>query len=243
MAIHLDISGSGRKILFIHGSGCNSTIWHRQRDALRKSMEVALVDLPGHGKSSDDGCSTIEQFSDVVFEAAGGTDTNRYYVTGHSLGGAIAMTMALHRPEQIEGLILIGSGARLRVLPNILEGIFDKREETLRLIASLSFAPGNLPALREEGYTTMAACLSNIIHRDFAACNNFDIMSALPSISAPTLVICGLEDALTPVKYSKYLADNIPRAQLAIIQGAGHMVMMEKPDEMSDAIAAFCKMS
>jgi pimeloyl-ACP methyl ester carboxylesterase len=77
------------------------------------------------------------------------------------------------------------------------------------------------------------------VHDDFAACDKFDVMDELAGIGCPTLVLCGGDDKLTPAKYARYLRDNIPGAELAIIPQAGHMVMMERPSLVNDAIERF----
>ncbi|HPZ65628.1 MAG TPA: alpha/beta hydrolase, partial [Bacillota bacterium] len=74
---------------------------------------------------------------------------------------------------------------------------------------------------------------------DFTACDRFDRLDRLPEIEAPTLIICGTEDRLTPVKYSRYLHQTIPRSQLVELEGAGHMVMLEAPEQVNRAIAVF----
>ncbi|HAP32053.1 MAG TPA: alpha/beta hydrolase, partial [Firmicutes bacterium] len=76
-------------------------------------------------------------------------------------------------------------------------------------------------------------------YADFTACNNFDILSDLLRINIPTLVLCGAEDRMTPLKYSRYLAENIAWAKLEIFDGAGHMLMLEKPDEVNMAVQNF----
>ena len=72
-----------------------------------------------------------------------------------------------------------------------------------------------------------------------AACDAFNVMDRLGEIRCPTLAICGTADRLTPPKYSTYLRDNIPGAQLVLVEGAGHMVMLEQPEAVSQAIADF----
>jgi pimeloyl-ACP methyl ester carboxylesterase len=240
MSINIELTGSGQKILFIHGSGCNSSIWYRQRDYLEKSMEVVLLDLPGHGASAGDGCDTVELYSQAVHTAMEKVGKEPYYVVGHSLGGAIAMTLALTFPHTIRGLVLIGSGARLRVLPSILTGVLEDSLNTLPFINSQSFAQNTSTSIKEAGLQIVMKCRPEVIYRDFNACDHFDIMSSTSSITVPSLIICGSEDALTPAKYSRYLADNLTKAQLLIIQGAGHMAMMEKPEEINGAIEGFC---
>lgn len=74
---------------------------------------------------------------------------------------------------------------------------------------------------------------------DLKSCDRFDIRDNLHRISKPTLIICGSEDSLTPVKYSRFLEENLPQSRLEIINGAGHMVMLEKPEAVNRAIINF----
>ena len=68
MSMHIERYGQGERILFIHGSGWNTHMWYSQRDYLKSSMEVILVDLPGHGESSGNGCDSVEGYRDAVYE-------------------------------------------------------------------------------------------------------------------------------------------------------------------------------
>jgi pimeloyl-ACP methyl ester carboxylesterase len=237
--MHIEQYGSGRKILFIHGSGCSSEIWRRQKQYLQTSMEVVLVDLPGHGKSPGNGCDSTEQYGDAVYKAMRGLSPDRYYVAGHSLGGAIAMSLALFHPDAVRGLILIGTGAKLRVLPSILDGILKEKERTIADMNSLSFSQGTSAPTKEEAFKMMMSCRSETIYKDFSACDRFDIMNSVDSIRMPTLVLCGKDDVLTPVKYSRFLNEKIAGSELVLIGDAGHMAMLEKPDAVNRAMEIF----
>ena len=241
MDMHIERHGAGQAILFIHGSGCSSAIWHWQKEYLQTSMEVVLIDLPGHGRSPGDGCGSVEEYGDAAYGAMMGSGSTGYYVAGHSLGGAIAMFLALSHPDAVKGIILIGTGARLRVLPRILEGILKEKERTLQDINALSFSKSAPAATREEALKEMAASRPEVIHKDFTACDRFDIMDSVGSIRVPALILCGEDDTLTPVRYSLFLKEKIAGSELTFIKGAGHMVMIEKPDEVNKAIEAFIK--
>jgi pimeloyl-ACP methyl ester carboxylesterase len=242
-SLHIERYGEGPAMLFIHGSGCNCRMWERQREYLHSSMEVVLVDLPGHGRSPGDGCDSVKEYADAIYGSMERLYPRGYYVAGHSLGGAIAMSLALLHPSVIEGVVLIGTGARLRVLPEIIEGLLKEKERTLADINRLVFSKGKgaPSSLRDEAFAMMMGCGAEIIRKDFVACDRFDIMSSITSIKAPALILCGEEDALTPVKYSRFLNEKISGSQLVLIEDAGHMAMIEKPDEVSKAIDIFVK--
>jgi pimeloyl-ACP methyl ester carboxylesterase len=80
---------------------------------------------------------------------------------------------------------------------------------------------------------------AQVVHADYLACDNFDVLPRLGEIHCPTLVICGSNDQLTPTKYSQYLADQIPEASLVIVDDAGHMVMLEQPEAVVESIQDF----
>jgi pimeloyl-ACP methyl ester carboxylesterase len=237
--MHIEKSGQGEKVLFIHGSGWNTHMWYSQRDYLQSSMEVLLVDLSGHGGSPGDGCDTVEEYSDAVYEVIGELNIGRCYIAGHSLGGAIALSLSLAYPDILKGIILIGTGARLRVLPQILEGMIKDKETTLKNVGGLAFSKKTSSVLKDQALREMMKCEGKVIHKDFSACNRFDSMDTVNSIRVPALIICGNEDALTLPKYSSYLHEAVHRSQLALIDDAGHMVMMEKPMEVNKAIEGF----
>jgi pimeloyl-ACP methyl ester carboxylesterase len=240
-SLYIEREGEGPVMLFIHGSGCSCRMWERQKEYLYPSMEVVLVDLPGHGSSSGDGCDSVKEYADAIYGSMERLYPQGYYVAGHSLGGAIAMSLALHYPSVIEGVVLIGTGARLRVLPSIIEGLLKEKERTLEDINSLSFSRGAPKELRAEALGMMMGCRAEIIRKDFVACDCFDIIGSVGSIEMPVLILCGEEDALTPIKYSQFLNENISGSRLVLMEGAGHMAMIEKPDEVSKAIELFVK--
>lgn len=226
----------GIPVVFIHGAGGSHLIWGQQIRALGEIARAVALDLPGHNKSGPRGRRSIEAYRDVVlrfFDALGFT---RAVIIGHSMGGAIAQALALSHPDRVAGLGLVGTGARLRVLPKILDGLLNDYDQTARWIVQLHFAPNPDPALRLRSEEQLRACPPQVVHDDYAACNDFDVMARVPEIRAPTLVLCGHQDRLAPVKYPEFLASKIPHARLVLIEGAGHLVMLEKPEEVNRAL-------
>jgi pimeloyl-ACP methyl ester carboxylesterase len=237
--LHVERSGKGDKIIFIHGSGWNASMWHNQRDHLKSSMEVILVDLPGHGESPGNGCESVEEYGDAVYGMMEDLNLGQAFVAGHSLGGAIAMSLALSHPGMVKGVILIGTGAKLRVLPRILEGVIREREKTVRAIVDLALSNKATSTLKTIDFDETMKCSAEVIYRDFSACDRFNVLDSISSLSVPALILCGTEDSLTPPKYSSYLHREIKGSKLVLIEDAGHMVMIEKPDQVNRAIELF----
>jgi pimeloyl-ACP methyl ester carboxylesterase len=155
------------------------------------------------------------------------------------MGGAIAQTFALEYPDRLEALVLVGTGARLRVLPGIFAALEADHEEGVRFLMSLAVASTASAELVELLTRETLRTPQGVIIGDFRACDAFDVMSRLPSIGVPTLIICGTEDRLTPPRYAEYLRDHIRGSRLVMIADAGHYVQLERPDETTAAIRQF----
>ncbi|MCX7857473.1 MAG: alpha/beta hydrolase [Deltaproteobacteria bacterium] len=239
--LNIERYGDGERILFIHGSGWNTNLWKEQKEYLKSFAEVILIDLPGHGKSFGKACDSVDEYRKAIEKVILEHGFKKCFVAGHSLGGAIALSLALHTPELLKGLIIVGSGARLKVLPQILTGLKKDKEETIKFITSLGFSPRANIALINENIEEMLKCPQEVIYKDFSSCNNFDVMTDIKKIETPTLIICGLDDKLTPPKYAHYLHKEIRGSLLVLIEDAGHMVMLEKPKEVNRAIENFVK--
>jgi pimeloyl-ACP methyl ester carboxylesterase len=216
-------------------------MWHKQRDSLQSSAEVVLVDLPGHGKSPGDGCDSVEDYRDELHKTIKRLNLGRCYVAGHSLGGAITMSLALSCQDVIKGVVLIGTGAKLKVLPQILEDIKKNKANTINDIVMLAFSKEAPSALKKDDFDETMKCRAEVIYKDFSACDRFNIMDAVGLLKVPALIVCGTDDSLTPPKYSHHLNKAIHGSRLVLIEDAGHMVMMEKPEEVNRAIQEFVR--
>jgi pimeloyl-ACP methyl ester carboxylesterase len=139
----------------------------------------------------------------------------------------------------VERLVLVGTGARLRVLPSLLEGLLQDFGSTVEMMLGWAYCSGCPPELVQLGRKEWLENEPSVVHGDFAACDNFDVMGRLGEINCPTLVLCGEDDRLTPPKYAQYLQDSIPGASLTILPHAGHMVMLERPELVNQAIEEF----
>ena len=226
--------------ILIHGAGGTHLHWPAELRRL-SGQRVFAIDLPGHGKSEGRGHQTIDAYVISILDWLDAMGLFRAILIGHSMGGAISLRLADQHPERIVALGLVGSGARLRVAPDILENANNRATFPLAVetIISWAFSPKTDPHLIELATNRMLATRPSVLHGDFTACNTFDMMITLNKLHFPTLVICGEDDQLTPLRYSQYLADQLPNAQLVSIPDAGHMVMLEKSTQVVDAIQNF----
>jgi pimeloyl-ACP methyl ester carboxylesterase len=234
---HTASSPEAPHLILLHGAGGSHQHWGAAIRNLHNANVYAL-DLPGHGRSIGKGRAAIADYAFFVIELMDALGLKQAALAGHSMGGATAMTAALNYPQRVAGLVLVGTGARLRVLPKILEGTLNDFENTVELICQYAYAPQAPRALVYRGQQQMLQVAPHTMHDDFMACNAFDVMERLAEISCPTLIVCGTQDALTPPKYSRFLAERIAGSELVLVEGGGHMVMVEKANEVAEAIAS-----
>lgn len=149
------------------------------------------------------------------------------------------MEFALSYPDVLKGLIIVDSGARLRVNHVTLE-VLSRGEHPLDNIKySYSFKVS--PTVLKRAAEEMKTVPTQILLADFQACNNFNIMDNVHRINLPTLILCGQEDQMTPVKFSEYLSKQLPQSILVLIPDAGHMSMMEQSDAVNRSIMDFMR--
>jgi pimeloyl-ACP methyl ester carboxylesterase len=234
-ARHTSADSRAPHLILVHGAGGNHQFWGRAIRNLRAASTYAL-DLPGHGRSSGTGRWSIADYASFIVDFMDSLRLEQAIICGHSMGGATAIQMVLGHSQRVSGLVLVGTGARLRVLPAILDGTLSSFEDTIRLICEYAYSPNASAQLVQQGQRQMLNVAPQTVHDDFAACNAFDVMERVGEIRCPTLVICGTKDALTPPKYAAFLAERIAGAELKLVEGAGHMVMIEEPNLVAGAI-------
>jgi pimeloyl-ACP methyl ester carboxylesterase len=209
--------------------------------AIGDAHTAVAIDLPGHGQSPGLGFRGIGDYTAFVVELAAALGWDRFVVVGHSMGGAVALLTALYHPERLAGLVLVDTGARLRVNPIVL------RE------ARAAAADGRAPAMdrawafaRETPQSVVDALQAltgdtdpRVTCADWIADDTFDVMGRVADIRVPTLAVCGAEDRLTPVKYHQFLAAQIPGCRLVVVEGAGHWVFWEQPAPFTQAVRSF----
>jgi len=223
-------------LLFIHGAGGSHKIWEPQVKFFRDAL---AVDLPGHGAGV--GKRTIDEYVKEVKKFCDENGLKSIVMIGNSMGGAIVQKFALDHPEYLKAIVLVCTGAKLRVVPTIFETIKKNHSQAVELITELSFFDKASNGKKKRAAEDMKNISLEVIYGDFEACDKFNVMERIKEIKVPTLIICGLEDQLTPVKYSEYLTNNIPNSKLEIIADAGHMVMLEKPEEFNEKLEKFIK--
>ncbi len=219
-------------LLLIHAAGGQRANWPPQVRRLRGVHTIA-PDLPGHGRSAGAGRETIGDYASDMLALADALGIEWCIPVGHSMGGAVALQMALDAPERVAGLGLVATGARLRVSPAILDNILGDYDAAVEHLIDHEFGPRVDDNVRRLARRQLRELPPRVLHGDYVACDAFDVRDRLPEISVPALVVGGSEDRMTPPKYARYLSDHLPNATLVLLEGGGHMIPAEFPDELA----------
>lgn len=232
-----EIEDPGRQnaLVFIHGSGATKHTWKHQMQISLSCYTKIAIDLNGHGESEGNGYSSIKDYVEFIKSFVENLGLKNLVLCGHSMGGAIVQLFSLEYPSLIDAIIIAGSGAKLKVHQDILEGTL----KGFNLNKQWAYCEYTKKELIDEAESDFYKTDKIVRYNDFLACNNFDIMQKVSQIQKPTLVIVGSCDKLTPIKYAQYLKDNIEKSKLAIIQNAGHMCMWEQSVDFNQTICSF----
>lgn len=223
-------------LVLIHGAGAVGQIW---QDQLLAFPRAVAPDLPGH--PAGPGLSAAPDMAAWVLDFLAQQGLERCVLGGYSVGGAVVLEAALSAPDRFRGLVLIATGARLRVRQEFFDLLASDHDAAVEEMLRWWFSPGASPRVVERARMALRMISPAVVHDDLWAADQFDAMDRVGGITLPTLVLCGREDRLTPVKYSEYLHGQIAGSQLVIIPNAGHMVVLEQPRATAEAIAVFLR--
>jgi pimeloyl-ACP methyl ester carboxylesterase len=228
-----------RALVFIHGSGGDHTNWIEQYTPLKTTFNIVAIDLPGHGRSEGPGEREVSAYVAWVKQILDGIGIVKPVMIGHSLGAAIGLTFAIRYGDAAAAVVPVGGGLKMPVNPLILEGLRKDPGAIIALAAKFSVAKQNRERLSGLLAESLTRGDPEIIHGDFSACDALNLAETIAGVGIPALVICGADDKMTPPSLSQSIRDGIPGARLALIEGAGHFVMLENPAAFNATLADF----
>ena len=233
----------GPPVVLLHGAGGMHLSWPPE---IRRLMgcHVFALDLPGHGRSEQQsGLQHIHAYVQSVRNWIASLEFPAVTLVGHSMGGAVAMSLAAEFPELVSGLGLVSTSARFTVNPALLSDAANATtfHRATATIVRWSFAEPAPPSLTELILRRMNETRPSVLLGDLQACDRFDACDMLLEIKCPTVVICGTDDRMTPLRQSQYLAGAIPGARLETVAQAGHMVMIEQPAAVAQILRSFTR--
>lgn len=246
--VHYVDSGPSRPggrpaVLLVHRAGSSSWAWHEHLEALGPELRAVALDLPGHGESPGPALGSIEAMADVAAAAMERLSLGRAIVAGHSMGGAVALALALRRPELVAGVLLVSSGARLRVAAPLLEAVRSPSGVPPALMASVVFSRGTPREVVDRHLSRLFDAPPAVVAADMEACDRFDAEPSLPTLAAPLRLLVGSDDVLTPPRLSRRLAERVPQTstEVRVIAGAGHMLPLEQPEIVVDELLSLAR--
>jgi pimeloyl-ACP methyl ester carboxylesterase len=232
-------------VVLLHGAGFDHSTWAHSRWFAHHGFSVLAPDLPGHGRSSGKALPTIADMADwtaALLDAAG---VKKAKLIGHSMGSLIALEAAARHPDRVSALSLIGTAATMTVGPDLLKAAEANDLAAIDMVSiwGLGFRAGLggslAPGLwmHQGAQRVLQQCAPGVLHRDLNACNVYqNALAAAAQVIVPTTVILGERDMMTPARAGKTLAAVIPGARTIVLPGAGHMMMVEQPDELLAAL-------
>jgi len=241
-----EFDGSQPAVVFLHGAGFDHTAWAlHSRWFAHHGYAVLAPDLPAHGRSSGAPLRTIAAMADWTAALLKAAKVEKATLVGHSMGSLIALELGARRPEIVSALGLIGTAAVMTVGPDLLKAAEANDAAAINMVSiwGLGFAAelgGSLaPGLwmHSGAQRVLESCRPGVLFTDLSACNDYrDALAAAANVKAPTTIVLGERDMMTPAKAGKSLAAALPNSRVVVLPGAGHLMMVERPDELLAAL-------
>ena len=249
MKIHYQASGSGAVILFLHGLGSCGQDWMLQVPVLQKTFRVITPDLSGHGQTDKpQGRVRVAHLASDVLGLLDTLNVERAHVVGLSLGGCVALVLALDAPQRVRSLTLVNTFAHLEpdnpghalmlVSRLALLGVRGLPAQA-HFVAARMFPKPEQGMLRKLAAERIAANDITTYRRVLLAVAAFDVRSRLGEITCPALVIAGDRDTTVPMHPKQFLAAHIPGARLEIVADSGHATPIDQPEVLNRLVLEF----
>jgi len=231
------ITGEGIPLLILHGWGSKSERWEAIAELLaKKGIKVIIPDLPGFGKSrSPSEIWGLDDYCDFVQELIGFLNLEKFYLLGHSFGGAVAVKCALAFPEKIDRLFLVGAACfRRKALRRKLFYIIAKVFKIFSFLPCHSFFRKGCYKfiVRKSDYPYAEGVMKDIYLRIIKE----DLSDILPQVQVPTTIIWGEKDKIKRIKEAHSINEKIKNSKLEILPKVGHNPHSETPEGLSETI-------
>jgi 3-oxoadipate enol-lactonase len=245
-------SGTGEPLLLIAGFGCDHTNWRKLVPLLASSYRLITFDNRGVGQSTSPATPyTIGQMAEDTIGLLDAIDLNSVHIAGHSMGGQIALELALACPGRVKSLILLSSCAKMdgrgRTVielwgdfPKLLDPATAIRLSLPWIYTARFYAtPGAIDEVIKEILANPFPPSASGIYQQSRAIMSFDASARLREIKCPTLVVVGDEDILGGLSLSADLAHHIPGGQLVVLKQAAHGLLTEAPEVTAASMTDF----
>ena len=225
----------GPAAVCLHGSGADGIVWSYQLSRLSSTHRVIVPDLPGHGRSGGQPLDSAFAYAAWLEDFCRALNLDSFFLLGHSFGGAIVQEYARCHPRKIKGVVLVSTGTQFMLSRTYR----DLCERGVSPAADDHAVSEMLPEPLKKGYELLLSQSNGSLHADLFAAAQFDSSTWVGSLKIPALVIWGSRDEITPRELPEELAGKLPEGRLHIINGAGHVVMIDARDAFNRAVADF----
>jgi pimeloyl-ACP methyl ester carboxylesterase len=227
-------------LVLIHGAAGDHLSWPPELRRL-PDRRVITLDLPGHGRTGGPGRQSIQDYACDVLQFMDEIGLSRAVLVGHAMGGAISLAFAINYPDRVAGIGLISSGATLPIPSSVIEDAasMSTLPRAIGKLQEMSLSLQSSENLKKTLFKRLAETRPTLLLDDLLACDRFNLLDQISSICTPTLVVCGMDDKLTPLRFSETLSSKIPGAALQTMEGASHMLLLEQPGRLAKLIAIF----
>ncbi len=235
-------------VAFVHGASMDHTVWALQtRYFAHHGRNVLALDLPGHGRSDGPPLESVGDMADWLFRLFDALAVERAALVGHSMGSLIALEAAARQPARVEALALLGTAVPMPVADGLLSAAAADDHSAFDMVTLWGLSrDGQVGGNRAPGLWMTGGGLRllersapGVMHKDLAACNAYtDGLETAKSVACPTALILGARDLMTPPRASQALAEALPDARTVVLEHCGHMMMVEQPDQVLDALIA-----
>ena len=234
-------------VVFLHGAGMDHTVWFLQsRWFAYRGRAVLALDFPGHGGSDGPLLTSIEDMADWVAAVLDQLGVKQAAIVGHSMGALAAISFAARHPAKARTLGLVGAALAMPVSKDLLGAAAADHHDAIDMVNlwGHGFHAGiggcEWPGVWMTGASEdlLERADKGVLSNDLAACNAHQAVAEnAAKIACPALVVQGSRDMMTPLKGARALAAAMPKGSIQIVQGAGHMVMIERATETLEALA------
>lgn len=227
-------------VILIHGAGSSHQCWPALIRRL-PGYRVLALDLPGHGRSEGIALQSVTDYAYHLLQFMAATDIYQAVLVGHSLGGAIALETAWRFKEHIAAVGMIASSAFFNIPPDLLDYLTNPltQPDAVQQIQKHFYSKNTPSATIKQFSSAFPGIRPGVIAGDWMAAGSFDLRLQVPQIDIPTWIAAGADDRLIPPAHAHFLESHLPRARLQIFSDAGHMLMLEKPQAVSEGLSAF----
>jgi 3-oxoadipate enol-lactonase len=251
--IAVEHAGSGEVVVFLHGIGGNRRNWYSQFPAFAASFKAVAWDARGYGDSDDyEGALNFGSYADDVVRVLDHFGAKRGHIVGLSMGGRIAMDFAARHADRLKTLTLcdthkgfagFSEEKKVAFIASRKEPLLAGKEpkDIAEPVARTLIGPN----ASDEAFKALVDSMSRLHKESYIksieASVRMDVRNDLGNIKVPTLVVVGSADRLTTVEMAQEIASDIPGAELAIIDDAGHLANIEKPEEFNRVVLGFLR--